>query len=179
MHVLRSGLKRLGREVGGQAHSGTSPVPPRKVVERPLHVEPLLLGHVDPRSRVECRLEWVEWAEESRCLLPGEPAGWSSMTEHEGRWAELRSIMKSGGPFQRHVFRPGPPSYVTTDVKLSFEFMVRAHGKSPFSSFLLWSSFSDGLGLPQGTYLDFPRLSAASVRSSWNSVSDHTISCSG
>ena len=35
--------------------------------------------------------------------------------------------------------------------------MVRAHGRSPTSSFLLCSLFSDALGLLQEAYLDFPR----------------------
>ena len=35
--------------------------------------------------------------------------------------------------------------------------MVRTHGSSPTSSFLLCSLFGDALGLPQGAYLDFSR----------------------
>ena len=34
--------------------------------------------------------------------------------------------------------------------------MVRAHGRSSSSSFLLCSRFSDALGLPQEASLDFP-----------------------
>ena len=45
---------------------------------------------------------------------------------------------------------------MTTGVYSPFELMVRAHGRSPTSSYLLCSLFSDALGLPQGTYLDFP-----------------------
>ena len=35
--------------------------------------------------------------------------------------------------------------------------MVRVHERSPTSSYLLCSLFSDALGLPEGAYLDFPR----------------------
>ena len=46
--------------------------------------------------------------------------------------------------------------------------MVYTHGRSPTSSFVLCSLFSDALGLPQEAYLDFPgtrewRVAAASV----------------
>ena len=50
-----------------------------------------------------------------------------------------------------------PASYVTTGSHDTFEEMVRTHGSSPTSSFLLCSPFGDALGLPQGAYLDFPR----------------------
>ena len=39
----------------------------------------------------------------------------------------------------------------------TFEYKVRTHGRSPTSSFLLCSLFSDALGLPREAYLDFPR----------------------
>ena len=60
-------------------------------------------------------------------------------------------------PLQRDVPGPGPASYLTTGVYSSFELMIRAHGRSPTSSFLLCCLFSDALGLPQAAYLDFPR----------------------
>ena len=41
------------------------------------------------------------------------------------------------------------------------ELTVRAHGRSPTSSFLLCSLFSDPLGLRSQTCLDFPRSKAA------------------
>ena len=55
------------------------------------------------------------------------------------------------------VRRPGPASYLTTSVYDSFELMVRSQGRSPTSSFLLYSLFGDALGLPQAPYLVFPR----------------------
>ena len=50
-----------------------------------------------------------------------------------------------------------PASYVTTGSHATFELTVRTHGRSPTSSFLLCSQFSDALSLPQRAYLDFPR----------------------
>ena len=75
------------------------------------------------------------------------------MTKPRGRWAALRSVIQ----FADLARRPGSDRYLTTSVYSSFELMVRAHGRSPTSSHLLCSLFSDALGLPQGIYLDFPR----------------------
>ena len=38
MHVLRTGSGKISREVGGQSHAGTRPMPPRRVCARQLHV---------------------------------------------------------------------------------------------------------------------------------------------
>ena len=46
---------------------------------------------------------------------------------------------------------------LTTGGYSSFERMVRAHGRSPTSSYALCSMFSDALGLPQRACLGFPR----------------------
>ena len=78
------------------------------------------------------------------------------MTEPGERWAELRSTMQFSD-LQRDVPGPGPARYLTTGVYSSFELMVRAHGRSRTSSFLLYSLFSDARGLSQRAYLDFAR----------------------
>ena len=57
---------------------------------------------------------------------------------------------------QRDVPGPGPASHLTTGVYNSFELIVRAHGRSPTSSFLLCSLFSNALGMPQAPCLYFP-----------------------
>ena len=79
------------------------------------------------------------------------------MTEPGGRGAALRSTTQFGDLFQRDAPGPGSGSYLTTGVYNSFELMVRAHGRRSTSSYLLCFLLSDALGLPQGTYLDFPR----------------------
>ena len=58
---------------------------------------------------------------------------------------------------QRDVPGPGLASRPTNGVYSSFELMVRAHRRGPTSSFLLCSSLSNALGLPQAVYLDSPR----------------------
>ena len=73
------------------------------------------------------------------------------------RWTEVRNDLQFAPLFQRGVPGPGPASYATTGVCRIFELMVRAHGRSSTSSFLLCSLFSDALSLPRGAYLDFPR----------------------
>ena len=50
-----------------------------------------------------------------------------------------------------------PASFVTIGSLDAFEEIVRIHGSSTTYSFLLCTLFGDGLGLPQGAYLDFPR----------------------
>ena len=50
-----------------------------------------------------------------------------------------------------------PASCVTTGPHPTFEHMVRTHGRSPNTSLLLCSLFSDALGLPREFYLNFPR----------------------
>ena len=79
------------------------------------------------------------------------------MTESGGRWAALRNTMQCADLLQRDVPGPGPASYLTTGVHGSFEFMVRSQWRIQTFSFLLCSLLSDALGLPQATYLDFPR----------------------
>ena len=69
----------------------------------------------------------------------------------------LRNTVQFADLLQRDVPGPGAASHLKTGVYCSFELTVRAHGKSPTSSFLLCSLFSDALGLPQEAYLDFPR----------------------
>ena len=78
------------------------------------------------------------------------------MTESWGRWAALCNTMQFTDHLQRDVPGPGPASYSTTGVYNSFELIVRAQGRTPASSFLLCSLFSDALGLPQAAHLDFP-----------------------
>ena len=114
----------------------------------------LARGHIDPRSCVACR---SEWAGGRRPPHPAELASGLPMNESGERWAALRNTMQFADLLQRDVPGPGPASYLTTGVYSSFELMVRAHGRSPTSSFLLCSLFSDALGLPQAAYLDFPR----------------------
>ena len=81
------------------------------------------------------------------------------MTESGGRWAALKNATQFANLLQRDVPRPGPTSYLTTGVYDSFKLMVHSQGRSPISSFLWCSMFSDALGLPQAAYLDFPRSS--------------------
>lgn len=80
------------------------------------------------------------------------------MNEPGGRWAVLRVTMKCADLLQQDIPGPGPNSYLTTGVFRSFELMIHAHGRIPSSAFLVCSLFSNALGLPQGAYLDFPRL---------------------
>ena len=79
------------------------------------------------------------------------------MTESGGRWAALKNATQFANLLQRDVPRPGPTSYLTTGVYDSFKLMVHSQGRSPISSFLWCSMFSDALGLPQAAYPDFPR----------------------
>ena len=81
------------------------------------------------------------------------------MSESGGRWAALRNTMQFADLLQRNVPGPGPASYLTTGVYDSFEVMVRSQGRSPTSSLLLRSLFSDALVQLQAAYLDFPRSS--------------------
>lgn len=52
---------------------------------------------------------------------------------------------------------PGPDIYPTSGRYSSLELMVRAHEKSPTSSFLVFALFSDALGLPGGGCINFLR----------------------
>ena len=64
---------------------------------------------------------------------------------------QFAELLEEDGP------RLVPASYVTTGSHHTFEHMVRTHGRSPTSSFLLCSLFCDALCLPRDAYLDFPR----------------------
>ena len=64
---------------------------------------------------------------------------------------QFAEVLEEDGP------RLVPASHVTTGSHPTFEHMVRTHGRSPTSSFLLCSLFSDTLGLPQEAYQIFPR----------------------
>ena len=116
--------------------------------------EHLAKGHVDPRSFAACR---SEWAGGNRPPHPAELARGLPMTESGGMWAALTSTIQFADLLQRGAPGPGSDSYLTTGAYSSFELMVRTHGRSPTSSYLLCSLSSDALGLPQGAYLDFPR----------------------
>ena len=105
----------------------------------------LAKGYTDPRSCVVCSHE-VEGRR--RPPNPTELARGLPMNESEGRWAASRNIMQFADLLQRDVPGPGSATYMTTGVYSSFELMVRVHGRSPTSSFLLCSLFSDVLGLP-------------------------------
>ena len=80
---------------------------------------------------------------------PAERARGLPVNESGGRWAALGNVMQFAELLQREVPRPGPASYLTTNIYSSFELMVNAHGRSPTSSFLLCSLLSDALGFPQ------------------------------
>ena len=114
----------------------------------------LARGHTDLRSCVACS---CERAGGRRPIHLAELARGLPMTESGGRWAALRNTMQCADLLQRDVPGPGPASYLTTGVHGSFEFMVRSQWRIQTFSFLLCSLLSDALGLPQATYLDFPR----------------------
>ena len=160
MHVLRTGSGRVNSGVGGHSQADTRPVPPRRVfVHSSCMLERagrLARGHIDPRSCVACS---SGGAGGRRPPHPAELASSSGPPTNESgqRWAALRSAAQFADLLQRDVPGPGPASYLTTGVYSSFEIMIRAHGRSPTSSFLLCSLFSDALGLPQEAYLNFPR----------------------
>ena len=58
---------------------------------------------------------------------------------------------------QRGDLGTEPANYVATGVYNTFELMLSTLGRSPTSSFVLCSFFSDALDLPQEAYPDFPR----------------------
>lgn len=103
---------------------------------------------------------------------PAEIARYLPINESGGRWTTaLRNVVQFAEFLQRDVPGPGPASYPTTSVCSSFELVVRAHGRSPTSSSLLCSLFSDALGptssrLPWFSPLEGmgKRLPAATVR---------------
>ena len=163
MHVLRTGLGRVNSGVGGHSHAGTRPVSPRRICALQLHAgtaDRLARGHKDLRSCVACSSEWVGGR---RLPHPAELASNSGLLTNESgqRLAALRSTVQFANLLQRDVPGPGPASYLTAGVHSSFELMARAHGRSPTSSFLFCTLFSDALfsdtlGLPHAAYLDSP-----------------------
>ena len=68
----------------------------------------------------------------------------------------MRSTLQFTEPFKEGVPRLDPANHVTTGLHNTFELMVKAHGRSPTSSFLFFSVFNDALGLPLPAYLDCP-----------------------
>jgi len=131
------------------AHGGF--VHARCMLDRAEH---LSRGHTDPRPRVACRSAWPGG---SRPPHPAELARGLPMNEYGGRWVAVRGALQFAARVQRGNPEPEPASYVTTGAFGTFELMLRAHGGSPTSSFLLCSLFCDALDMPQGAYLDFPR----------------------
>ena len=116
--------------------------------------ERLASGRADQQQCVSCRSEWparnrsphpAEMAEDLPRPLPG--GKWPAV-EGELQFVEL--IEEDGAKLLQ------PASNLTTDSHETFELMVRTNGRSPTSSFLLCSLFSDALSLPQRAYLDFP-----------------------
>ena len=79
------------------------------------------------------------------------------MNVHEGRWGAVKVALQLAARVGRHISGLELAGYVTTGTYGTFELMLRAHGRSPTSSFLLCSLFWDAMDLPQGAYLDFPR----------------------
>ena len=74
-----------------------------------------------------------------------------------GRWPAVAGALQFAELLEEDAPRLDPASYVTTGSHDTFEEMVRTHGSSPTSSFLLCFLFGDAPGLPQGAYLDFLR----------------------
>lgn len=148
-----------GGSEDGQSHASNRPVPPRRVGARSVRVGatgPLTRGYVDSRPCVACLSEWEGG---SRPLHPAKLARELLMTKPVGGCAALRSTLQFADLLQQDVFGLGPTAEVTsTGVCSSFELMVRARGRSPTPSFTLSFVFSDALSLPQGAYLDLPRL---------------------
>ena len=64
----------------------------------------------------------------------------------------IAELLQEGAPWL------DPASYVTTGSHDTFELRVRAHGRSPTSSFLLCSLFSNALGLRSHDVSRFPPL---------------------
>ena len=156
--MLRTGSRTLGRGVGSKSHAGTRPMPPRRVCARQLHAgtsgSPCERAYKpEVLRRVQLRV-----GRGKATPSPAELARRLQMTESGGRWAALRNTMQFAHLLQRDVPGPGPASYLTTGVHDSFELIVRYQARSPTSSFLLCSLFSDALGLPQAVYLAFPPL---------------------
>ena len=117
--------------------------------------ERLASGHADPQPCVAYRSEWPS---RNRPLHPDELAEDLPRLRPGGRWSVVAGALQ----FAELLEEDGPQLdlaiYAATGSHDAFEEMVRTHGSSPTSLFWLCSLFGDALGLPQGAYLDFPRL---------------------
>ena len=113
-----------------------------------------LSGHANPQPCVACRSEWPA---RNRALHPAELAEDLPRLHPAERWPAVAEILQFPELLEEDGPRLAPASYVTTGSHDTFEEMVRTHGSSPTSWFLLCSLFGDALGLPQGAYLDLPR----------------------
>ena len=116
--------------------------------------ERLACGHTDPRPCVVCSSEWPARTRpphpaELGDNMPGPRLG--GRRPAVGGALQFAELLEEDGP------RLVPASSVTTGSHQTFEHMVRTHGRSPTSLFLLCSVFRDALCLPRDAYLDFPR----------------------
>ena len=68
----------------------------------------------------------------------------------------MRSALEFAALLKQGNLGTEPTSYVTTGVHNTLELMVSTLGRSPNSSFVPRSFFSDALDLPQKIYFDFP-----------------------
>ena len=114
--------------------------------------ERLERGHAEPQPCVACRSERPA---RNRSLHPVELAEDLPRPRPGGRWSAVAGILQFAELLEEDGPRLYPASCVTTGSHHTFEKMIRTHGSSPTSSFLLCSLFGDILGLPQGAYLDF------------------------
>ena len=117
--------------------------------------ERLANGHVDPQPCVACRSEWPV---RSRPPNPAELTQGLPRPQPEGRWPAVGSTLQFAELLAEGVPLLDPASYVTTGSHHTFELMLRAHGRSPTSSFLLCALFGDALGLPRRRISIFPAL---------------------
>ena len=142
--------------------------------------ERLAYGHTDPQPNVVCCSEWPAI---TRTPHPAELVEDLLRPRPGGRWAAVGGALQFAEILEEEGTRLVPTSYVTTGSHHAFEHMVRTHGRSPTSSFLLCSLFSDALGLPREAYFDFPRTkewqeAVADQRERFAaSPSDHGTSC--
>ena len=103
-------------------------------------------GHIDPQSCVWCRSEWPA---RSRPPHPAELAKDLPRSRPGRGWSAVKDALQFTELFEEHGPRLVPASYVTAGSHPTFDHMVRTHGRSPTSSFLLCFLFIDALGLPQ------------------------------
>ena len=117
-------------------------------------VERLASGHAHPQPCVASRSEWPAL---NQPLHPAELAEDLPRPRPGGRWPTVAGALQCAELLKEDGPRLDPASYATAGYHDTFEEMVRTHGSSPTSSFLLCTLSRDALGLPQGAYLDFPR----------------------